>query len=247
MWAVYGKPKNHIQNYRPVHTILIILRLLRFTLVHMINDHMGGHCTECCCTLNSKHRTVNEAQLHSVHTQHCLRCTVAQCPDVQSGLSLTGAASLCQTPWPHQRPSKRGKAKKIKNLKILPPLTSHQGQNISPTKTLKGEDQRLKHQQHIFSAKEEIVTRPPPRRGQSFICIVLKPGSQRPTKEKFRCQEIRLGHQSWLMNLTGVQCMYSVHLQLYQELFRFHEFPCFKSLRPSSSSSSPSSAANAYD
>ena len=114
MWAVYGKPKNHIQNYRPVHTILIILRLLRFTLVHIINDHMGGHCTECCCTLNSKHRTVNEAQLHSVHTQQSLRCTVAQCPDVQSGLSLTGPPPSAKPPDPTKDPQSAAKPKRSK-------------------------------------------------------------------------------------------------------------------------------------
>ena len=110
----------------------------------------------------------------------------------------------------------------------------------------RGSETQQKHQQHIFSAKEEIVTRPPPRRGQSFICIVLKPGSQRPTKEKFRCQEIRLIRSSKLVDEPDWSTVY-VHLQLYQELFRFHVFPCFKSLRPSSSSSSPSSAANADD
>ena len=219
----------------------------------MINDHGGSlhwmllHIE--LGTLHSQRGTVAHCTVysHNIAKSTLHSCTVSGC----AKRSLTdGAASLCQTPWPHQRPSKRGKAKKIKNLKILPPLTSHQGQNISPTKTLKGEDQRLnRNTSNTFfqppPRKRSSPGHHPPRRSQSFICIVLKPGS-RPTKEKFRCQEIRLIRRSKLVDEPDWSTVY-VHLQLYQELFRFHEFPCFKSLRASSSSSSPSSAANADD
>ena len=148
-------------------------------------------------------------------TPHSQRGTVAQCAHTTlstlHSCTVSGCAKRSLTdgrrlPLPNpltppktlkaRQSQKDQKPKDIAAAHLTPGSKHFPDQN--PQR--RGSETQQKHQQHIFSAKEEIVTRPPPRRGQSFICIVLKPGSQRPTKEKFRCQEIRLIRSSKLVD-----------------------------------------------